>query len=206
MMASQAFIINYLWPIMIVLFACLILKEPLTARKAIAIVLSFVGVIIVTADGSLGGMTKESLTGALCCLLAAISYGLFAVLNKQKGYDNLSSMLVYHIVAWFLSAMFNLLSGDLFIPQAAQLPGLIWSGVGCSAVANTLWFMAMSQGETAKISTMAYLTPFLSLIWTAVLLGEPIRWTSVLGLIVIVSGILLQMQPLQPKQNADRAS
>ena len=48
MLASQAFIINYLWPIMSILFAAILLKEKLTFRKGIAISLSFVGVMIVT--------------------------------------------------------------------------------------------------------------------------------------------------------------
>ena len=196
MLASQAFIINYLWPIMTVLFACIILKEPMTAKTVIAIVLSFLGVVIVTADGTIGS-GGSSLTGALCCTLAAVSYGLFSVLNKRKGYDSLFSMLIYHIVAFALSALFNLFSGNSFVPQPPQLPGLLWIGVGTSAVAYTFWAMALAKGNTAKISTMAYITPFLSLIWTAVLLGEPIRWTSVLGLIVIVSGILLQMKNKQ---------
>ena len=39
--ASQAFIINYLWPIMSVMFACIILREKLTAKKLIAIFISF---------------------------------------------------------------------------------------------------------------------------------------------------------------------
>ncbi len=41
MTASQAFIINYLWPIMSVLFACIILKEKLTFKKIAAIIISF---------------------------------------------------------------------------------------------------------------------------------------------------------------------
>ena len=59
--ASQAFIINYLWPIMIVLFACIILKEKMTSRKLIAIILSFIGVIIVTANGNLLNIEKNSI-------------------------------------------------------------------------------------------------------------------------------------------------
>lgn len=194
MLASQAFIINYLWPIMTVVFACLILKEPMTAKTAIAIAMSFLGVIIVTADGGLGGLSGSSLTGALCCTMAAVSYGLFSVLNKRKGYDSLFSMLIYHIVAFVLSTLFNAVSGGLFVPAASQLPGLLWIGVGTSAIAYTFWAMALAKGNTAKISTMAYITPFASLIWTAVLLHEPIRWTSVLGLVVIMAGILLQLK------------
>ena len=41
MLASQAMIVNYLWPIMSVVFACIILKEKLTVRKGIAFVMSF---------------------------------------------------------------------------------------------------------------------------------------------------------------------
>ena len=86
MQASQAFIINYLWPIMIVVFACIILKEKMTLKKAIAIVLSFIGVIIVTSNGNLLSIDNNSLIGTLFYVLAAISYGLFSVLNKQKKY------------------------------------------------------------------------------------------------------------------------
>ena len=48
MPASQAFIINYTWPIMSVFFAWVILGEKMTIRKMTAIVISFLGVSIVT--------------------------------------------------------------------------------------------------------------------------------------------------------------
>ena len=72
MQASQAFIINYLWPIMTVIFACIILKEKITFRKMLAIILSFAGVIIVTSNGDLLNIGKDTLAGALCCIVAAI--------------------------------------------------------------------------------------------------------------------------------------
>ena len=200
MRASQAFIINYLWPIMTVVFACLILREPMTIRKAIAIGMSFLGVVIVTSDGGLGSISREQLTGALCCVLAAVSYGLFSVLNKRKGYDNYICMMMCHFSAFGVSTLFNLISGNVIVPQLSQLPGLLWIGVGTSAIAYTAWALALSLGDTAKLSNLAYITPFLSLIWTALLLKEPISLCSVLGLLVIVAGILLQMKDKQPEK------
>ena len=50
MLPSQAFIVNYLWPVMSIIFACIILREKLTAKGGVAILMSFIGVIIVTGE------------------------------------------------------------------------------------------------------------------------------------------------------------
>ena len=53
--------------------------------------------------------------------------------------------------------------------------------------------MALSDAEnTASIANLAYLTPFLSIVISAVFLGEPIRLQAVIALIFIVGGIVLQ--------------
>lgn len=85
--ASTAFIINYLWPIMSVLFACIILKEQLTIRKIAAIVISFLGVGIVTF-GEFSALNPYMLSGAIFCILGAVSYGVFTSLNQKMNYDN----------------------------------------------------------------------------------------------------------------------
>jgi len=61
MNASQAFIINYLWPMMTMVFACILLKEKMTLQKGIAIFLSFLGVVQVTANGNLLQVEKSSI-------------------------------------------------------------------------------------------------------------------------------------------------
>lgn len=191
--ASQAFIINYLWPIMSVVFACILLKEKLTLRKGLAIGISFLGVIIVTG-GSLLNFEAGALLGAGLCLLAAISYGLFTALNQKFRYDKRLSMMFFYLVAFLLSLAINAAKGDLFFPTLPQLPGLIWNGIFCMAAASTTWAIALESGKTAKISNLAYITPFLSLVWTFLILQEPIEWYSVLGLFVIVFGILIQLK------------
>ena len=51
----------------------------------------------------------------------------------------------------------------------------------------------MNLGNTAVIANLAYLTPFVSLILTHFVLGEKITVFSVLGLVLIVTGIIIQM-------------
>lgn len=194
MLASQAFILNYLWPMMTVVFACIILKEKMTLRKILAIVLSFVGVIIVTANGNLLNIDNNTLIGALFCILAAISYGLFSVLNKYKGYDKYASMMLYYLTTFIICIIYLLITRTTINIGIGQAGGLLWSGIATSAIAFTTWALALQKGDTAKISNLAYITPFLSLVWTYFFLKENISIYSVLGLVVIVLGIFIQLK------------
>ncbi len=192
--ASQAFIINYLWPIMSVVFACIILKEKMTPKKTVAILLSFLGVAIVTGADLLS-FNKDVLSGALCCILGAVCYGLFTVLNKKMYYDKCISMMTGSLAAFVLSLVMLFVTGDLFIPTGtSQILGILWNGIFTLAIPNTLWIVALGNGNTAKISNLAYMTPFLSLIWNSIILNEQITVNSIIGLSVIILGILIQLK------------
>lgn len=193
MLASQAFIINYLWPIMSVVFACIILKEQVTVRKCIAIGMSFLGVVIVTG-GDLAHFNSDTLLGAGCCVLAAVSYGLFTALNTKSGYDKRLSMMIFYFESFLLTFGILSVQGNLPSPEPIQVLGMAYNGIFTMAIASTAWAIALESGNTAKISNLAYITPFLSLVWTAVFLKEQISISSVVGLIVIVLGIFIQLK------------
>lgn len=193
MPASQSFIINYLWPIMSVVFACILLGERMTLRKAVAIGISFVGVIIVTGSGIMS-FNKDMLLGALLCILGAVSYGVFTALNQKYYYEKRLSMMINYFVTFTLTTAINAVNGDLFLPTASQIGGFAWNGIFTVAIANTTWAIALEKGNTAKISNLAYITPFLSLVWTSLILKEQLSLFSVVGLFVIVAGIFVQLK------------
>lgn len=200
MLASQAFIINYLWPIMSIVFACILLRERLTVRKTIAVVMSFMGVFTV-AGGDLLRFDANVAVGMLCCFGAAVCYGLFTALTKKSHYDTQIVMTISMITAFVGSLTLIWLRGDSIAIMPTQIPGILWNGACAMALANLSWALALSAGNTAKVSNFAYITPFLSLVWTFFILGEPIKPLSVIGLCLIVVGIFVQLK--DHKQSAD---
>jgi len=80
------------------------------------------------------------------------------------------------------------------IPKVSlsQLAGLGWLGVMTSALGFVFWFKALQHGDTAKMANVVFLTPFLSLVFIYFLIGERILISSVMGLILIVVGIVIQ--------------
>ena len=194
MLASQAMIVNYLWPIMAVLASCVILREKLTVRKAIAVVMSFLGVVIVTTGGNAAGLSGSDLTGTVLVAVAAVFYGLFVAINKRLQYDSFVSMMFYNAVAAICAILGTLFSGETLLLTLPQNLGLVWVGVCNTAIGFVAWDLAMKTGDTAKVANLAYITPFLSLVVAYFLLGDPITIWSVGGLTVIVAGILLQLK------------
>lgn len=194
MMASQAMIVNYLWPIMAVLAGCVLLKEKLTVRKAVAVLMSFLGVIIVTTGGNFAGISDTDMTGTLYCAVAAVLYGIFVAINKGLKYDSFISMMFYNTVAAVCAIIGTILSRETLLLTLPQNLGLVWVGVCNTAIGFVAWDLAMKSGDTAKVANIAYITPFLSLVVAYVLLGEPITLWAVGGLTVIVAGIFLQLK------------
>jgi len=192
--AQQAFIINYIWPILVVLFSCPLLGQKMTAKKSFAMLLSFFGVIVVATEGNLGNLAQINLPGLLACVAGASSYALFSVLNVKVSCDKFAAMLVYY-GATVLAALVAMLAGGGPVPvlTAPQWGGMLWLGVLCNGLAYTTWALAMDIGDTAKLSNLAYITPFVSLIYICFLLHEPITWSSYLGLLFILLGVAVQI-------------
>lgn len=193
MPASQAFIVNYTWPIMSIVFACIILKEKMTLRKGIAVGLSFLGVVIVMGD-SFSQLNGKVLTGALCCILGAISYGIFTSLSQKFAYEKCNSMMLNYVVTFVLTSIINAFRGNLFVPTWIEAAGFAWNGMFTMGIATTLWALALESGQTAKISNLAYITPFVSLVWVSLLLKEELHYSFLIGLAVIIIGVFIQLK------------
>ena len=190
--SQEACILNYLWPIMLVVFSCIILKEKLTMMKGIAMVCSFLGIIILSA-GNGGNGTGNMLVGIISCVIAAACYGLFSVLNKKVDYNQNLSMMIMWLVVGICATVLGLVT-ETWVPIiGAQWLGMIWLGVVIDAVAYLLWALALKgSNNTAKIANLAYLTPVLSVVVSAIFLKEQIQIRALIALVFIIGGILLQ--------------
>ena len=190
--SQEACIVNYLWPIMLVIFSCFILKEKLTAMKAVAMVCSFVGIVVLSMGS--GENTDGNVTlGIVSCIIAAACYGLFSVLNKKFNYDQSISMMMFWLVAAVCSTILGLVTEDWVSLDGKQWLGMLWLGIVVDAIAYLLWAIALNgAGNTAKIANIAYLTPFLSLVVSALLLKEEITLRALIALVFIIGGIMLQ--------------
>lgn len=190
--AQTTCILNYLWPIFTVCLSAVMLKESFSFSKIGALLLSFLGTVVIFLQSGSTGMGQNTLEGYFCCILAAFLYAVFNVLNKKWGGNQLINMFLYigsgAVLAFACSAR-----EGISIPERGQIAGLLWFGICINALGFLLWAKVLQQSKIASVANAAYFTPVVSLILSAVVLHEPIYPSSVIGLGLILGGFLFQL-------------
>jgi len=187
--------LNMVWPITLALLSAPLLKQKIILRNIAAILISFVGVVFISSQGSLSGMGNTNPTGALLAIGSSVIWALFwilSVLDKRdeifKLFWNFAFGLLYLLVAAFLFT-------DFSFPDLKGLPAAIYIGLFELGITYILWMKAMHLSENnAKTGNLIFLSPFLSLIFIHFILGETIFVTTFIGLAFIISGIWYQQK------------
>ena len=192
MTSQEACILNYLWPLMIVLFSCLLLGEELTRQKLLAIGISFAGVVLVMVGGVDENFSAEKIWGALSCIVAAACYGLFSVLNKLLRLEQKSAMMIIWATTAIFAGAFGYFFEEWTLPSLGEIFGLLWLGVLIDAVAYLTWALALAKTtNTAFTANLAYLVPLLAIFISTFVAGEELSLTVVPALILILGGIFV---------------
>lgn len=189
---NEAMILNYIYPIAILIFSVIILKENIRLRSVIGIILGFFGVCFVISGGNLFNFNIQYSTGYLLAISAGLIWGFFSVLGKKLNYETFSSMFVYILSALILTTVIVYSFFTFEVPTLSEVLGLAYLGVLTVGIAFVLWFKSLKLGETVKISNLVYLTPFVSLVFIHFIIGEKILLTSIFGLVLIIIGVLVQ--------------
>jgi drug/metabolite transporter (DMT)-like permease len=192
--AGKANVLNYLWPVFIIIFSILILKEKFNFKTILAIILSFLGAFIAFTKGDFNLSGNQYIFAYILAALGAVCYGLFSVLGKKLEYEKFSSMLIYYISAAILIIPTSIfVSGFVFPKSVITIISILALGGIMNSIAFVFWFKALKAGDTHKTANFIYAVPFLAMIWTYILNSEPISIASLIGLALIVIGIFIQL-------------
>ena len=199
--AGQANVVNYLWPIFIVIFSIPILKEKFNRYTVIAIAISFAGALIAFTKGNLSAFGNQYAFGYLLAGMGAVCYGLFSVLGKKFEYDKFSSMFVYYLSAAILIIPTTTAVSGVVLPKSwTAIAAIIALGGVINSIAFVFWFKALKIGNTHKTANVIYVVPFLAMVWTYMLNSEAFSIASIIGLALIITGIVIQLKNKVPNR------
>lgn len=190
--AVEASMLNYLFPILIVLFAVPINGEKLDMLKIISLVMGFAGVLIIFTNGSFGNIKVSNLFGDALALGAAVSWGIFSNLLKRNRLDTVLSNYIFTITSFLLSTICMFTFSRFTLPDLPSATGILWLGLSNIVLTYYIWTKALKISSSALVASMSFLTPFVNLLFIVVLLEEKISLYHMLGLLVIIVGIILQ--------------
>jgi drug/metabolite transporter (DMT)-like permease len=190
--AAEGFILAYTWPIMVLALSFIVLKEKITFRKLAGIAVSFFGIIITITKGSITSFGLTNMTGDLLAICYAFVFALFSVLGKKFRFDKTVGVFIYFLAALVFITPTVLVFSRVTFPGFNTWLWLIYNGVLVNGISYIFWFRALEGVETHIVSNLLYLTPFISLLYIALFLGDEIPLSAVAGLAVIAAGVLSQ--------------
>jgi drug/metabolite transporter (DMT)-like permease len=192
--ASQAQALNYSWAITLTLMASFFLGQKIRRQDYIAAIICYLGVLVIATKGDLLQLNFDSPLGVGLALFSTLLWAGYWILNTRNTADPVISLLLGFLVAIPLACGLSLYEGATW--EAISLKGwLAVSYVGLFEMGITfcLWLSALKMTEnTARISNLIFISPFLSLILLVTIIGETIHRSTLMGLGLILSGLVIQ--------------
>ena len=190
-----ASLLNYLWPLLIVLMAGFATGEPLRVLAALGALLGLAGAATaVLAESNFQlEIAPEHLIGYAAALAAAFIWASYSVLSRRHGATSTAAVAAFCLVSGILAALCH----GLFEPQTIWPTGttawsaLILQALGPMGAAFFLWDYGVKRGDLQTLGALSYMTPAMST--EALTLGGFVapRWSSAIACGLIVLGAVL---------------
>ncbi len=192
--ASQAQAINYSWAITLTLMAAVFLGQKIRGKDWIACCFSYAGVIVIATKGNVLGMDFESPLGVCLALLSTLLWASYWILNTKNKADPVIGVLLGFLVAIPFAVGLSLYEGVSWGQISAKgWAAVTYVGLFEMGVTFVLWLTALKLTEnTARISNLIFASPFISLALLATIIGEEIHPSTLMGLVMIISGLVIQ--------------
>jgi len=189
----QANLVNYLWPLLIILLAPLFIKtSKLTARMVLASVIGFAGAATAVLSGGTNG--DGFAIGYIFALIAAVVWATYSLGTKVVAEFPTAVVGVFAFVAGILALVSHWLFEERAEIVLSDWPLLLALGVGPLGAAFYFWDYALKHGNPQQVGLLSFLTPLLSTALLVMASGSEVSPLLLVSALLIIGGALLGRQ------------
>ncbi len=185
-------------PVFMALLGWLVLKEGLRLLQAAGILVSAAGVLLVVSNGDLGSLANGHFgtIGDLLILISAPNWAIFSTLSRRGLRQHPAARMMFYVMGygWLFTTL--LLFAGPGVSEIRHIGWDGWLGIGflgifCSGLAYIFWYDALQAMPVAQAGAFVYVEPFVTVVVAALVLGEPLLLSSLLGGVAIILGVWL---------------
>jgi drug/metabolite transporter (DMT)-like permease len=159
----EAGLINYLWPLLIVLFSALLPGEKLRWNHLAGCALALAGAVLVVTRGQGFTFQSEYALGYGAALIAALAWSTYSVLSRRFADVPSEAITGFCLAAAALSAVCHVLLEQTVWPDNLwQWGAIIALGLGPVGLAFYVWDMGVKKGDIQVLGAASYSAPLLS--------------------------------------------
>ena len=160
---AEAGLLNYLWPLLIVLFSSLLPGERLAAHHIIGAVLGLAGTVLLFAGNSSGGFAPGQIPGLAAAFVAAFVWAAYSVMSRKLKAVPTDAVAGFCLATAVLAALVHgMVETTLWPETPLQWLAIVALGVGPVGAAFFAWDIGMKRGDIRVLGAASYATPLLS--------------------------------------------
>ena len=184
---AAASLCNYMAPVIVILLSPLVLREKMTVKKALCVLLAFVGIMLVS--GVFEEEQTTDLYGILMGLLAAAAFVGIVICNKKISPVQPMSKAAYQLFISALTVLPYVLIKNGGIPFAKDTRSILLIlvlGVFQTGIAYILYFGGMGVMSVESVAVLGYLEPVVTVLTGVLILSQPITVFGIIGAVLIL--------------------
>ena len=200
--AVEASLINYLWPLFIVLFSALLPGERLRWFHVLGAAAGLGGTALLLADGGATGFAREHWLGYLAAFACAFVWSGYSVMSRRFGQVPTDAVGGFCGATALLAALCHLLFETTVWPQGAEWLAVLALGMGPVGAAFFVWDHGVKRGDIKALGAFAYAAPLLSTILLVAFGEDRATWRIAVACLLITGGAALAAGDLLRRRRA----
>ena len=182
---SIATLSYYIAPVFIIILSIVVLKEKITMKKILCIIVAIIGLLLVLDIKSIGNIGDNNhLLGILYSVLAAVFYAIVVILNKFiKRLSGLKVTIVQLLVSTLILMPLTIINStrSIISLDILSLVLLLFVGIVHTGIAYLLYFSSVKEIEGQSIAILSYMDPIFALLIAGLFLGEKMTIIQLFG-------------------------
>lgn len=193
--SSLAAVINSAVPLFVIVIAALFLKgETITVARIAGLAVGFVGVAVLVGF-DVADLGSANAVGELALIGSTFAYAIGNVYAKRN-VQGLRPMIPAVFQVFFGLIITTVLAFAFERPMDVAwtfetVAVVVWLGLLGSGLAYLAYFRILQRWGATRTSMVAYLLPIYGIALGALVLSEPISWTTILGTVLVIGGIAI---------------
>jgi drug/metabolite transporter (DMT)-like permease len=160
---AEAGLLNYLWPLLIVLFSSLLPGERLAPHHIIGALLGLAGTVLLLAGNIGSGFAPGQIPGLIAAFVAAFVWAAYSVMSRRLKSVPTDAVAGFCLATALLATLAHgMVEVTVWPETTAQWLAIIALGVGPVGAAFYAWDIGMKRGDIRVLGAASYATPLLS--------------------------------------------
>ncbi|MBU3015175.1 EamA family transporter [Poseidonibacter lekithochrous] len=186
--AVEANLINYLWPLLIVIFSSFLPNERLRWFHILGTIFGLLGAFLLVSKGGSFSFETQYTSGYIFAIIAALIWSSYSVISRTLSHVPTFAVTGFCMATAILSGICHFIFETTVIPNTTELFGILMLGLGPVGGAFYLWDFSVKNADIKLLGSISYFTPLLSTLLLVVLGYAEFTTAVTLACIFIIVG------------------